>query len=209
MRGAAWWATSPRRRCRRRSAAEASSTPMTAGACARAAGRGGGRCGRGHAAACCTAGHARLPISTQPYKEAPPAATVFACPWPPGCSRATTAARTGPAGASSHGAGTRVRGGPDRTPQTHTHKHTHTHNTHTHTTHTQPTHPTAVQCGSWENLPARLSEAYVTNESIRTTAMPRNWGNQELLEDGVCACPRVFLLMGVQAVACVQAYICC
>jgi len=39
-----------------------------------------------------------------------------------------------------------------------------------------------VQCGSWENLPARLTDASIGPSHIRTIAMPRNWGNQELLE---------------------------
>jgi hypothetical protein len=40
-----------------------------------------------------------------------------------------------------------------------------------------------VQCGSWENLPARLVEASVGEGRVRTSAVPRNWGNQELIED--------------------------
>ena len=41
----------------------------------------------------------------------------------------------------------------------------------------------AVQCGSWQNAPAALVNASVGAGGVRTAAKPRNWGNQELLDD--------------------------
>jgi hypothetical protein len=51
-------------------------------------------------------------------------------------------------------------------------------------------HPTAVQAGSWQNLPGRLLSAAAegapgARTRLAVRANPRNWGGQELLEDVV------------------------
>jgi hypothetical protein len=43
-----------------------------------------------------------------------------------------------------------------------------------------------VQCGSWQNQPARLLNSRVDGTPptrVVTTSLPRNWGGQELLDD--------------------------